>query len=258
MAAAQRTIRFCTASDGTRIAYSMAGKGRPVVKSCMWLNDIESKVDSPGWAHWIALLSEGHQFVAHDLRGCGLSDRAVADTSLPAWVGHIEAVVDATALDRFVLVGLSQGAAIAIDYAARHPDKVAGLILCGGYTQGLHTRASSVADRELGEALAKMMEFGWGNNNAAFRRIFSARVFPDGTVEQIGWMNAQMKACTTPAMAARILRDHCRDAAILPDAGPACQARRRGALRGRSHHGRPDSRRPLRAAGVALAPADSD
>ena len=176
------------------------------MKSCMWLNDIESEVASPVWAHWISLLSSGHAFVAHDLRGCGLSDRAVTDMSLRAWVGDIEAVVGATVLDRFVLVGLSQGAAIAVEYAARHPDRVAGLILCGGYTQGLYKRASSQAEREIGEALAKMMEFGWGTDNPAFRQIFSARFFPDGTAEQIGWMNAQMKACTTPAMSARILR----------------------------------------------------
>ena len=206
MAAPRRTIHFCNAVDGTRIAYSLAGQGLPVVKSCMWLNDIESEVASPVWAHWISLLNAGHAFVAHDLRGCGLSDRSVADTSLPAWVSDIEAVVGATALDRFVLIGLSQGAAIAVDYAARHPDQVAGLILCGGYTQGLHKRASSEAEREIGEALAKMMEFGWGTDNPAFRQIFSARFFPDGTAEQIGWMNAQMKACTTPAMSARILR----------------------------------------------------
>ena len=206
MVATRRTIRFCNAADGTRIAYSLAGQGLPIIKSCMWLNDIESEVASPVWQHWIALLNEGHTFVAHDLRGCGLSDRSVTDTSLPAWVSDIEAVVDATTPDRFVLIGLSQGAAIAVEYASRHPDRVAGLILCGGYTQGLHRRASSEAEREIGEALAKMMEFGWGTDNTAFRQIFSARFFPDGTAEQIGWMNAQMKACTTPAMSARILR----------------------------------------------------
>ena len=172
----------------------------------MWLNDIESEVASPVWQHWIALLSAGHAFVAHDLRGCGLSDRSAADTSLSAWVSDIEAVISAATLGRFVLIGLSQGAAIAVEYASRHPDRVAGLILCGGYTQGLHKRASSEAEREIGEALAKMMEFGWGTDNPAFRQIFSARFFPDGTAEQIGWMNAQMKACTTPAMSARILR----------------------------------------------------
>jgi pimeloyl-ACP methyl ester carboxylesterase/DNA-binding CsgD family transcriptional regulator len=206
MATAPRTIRFCNAADGTRIAYSRGGQGLPIVKSCMWLNDIESEVASPVWAHWVSLLSTGHEFIAHDLRGCGLSDRSISDTSLPAWVGDIEAVVQATPLQRFVLVGLSQGASIAIEYAARHPDKVAGLILGGAYSQGLHKRPASQAELELGEALAKLMEFGWGTEHAAFRQVFSARFLPGGSPEQIGWLNTQMKACTTPVMSARILR----------------------------------------------------
>lgn len=206
MAARPRTIRFCTAGDGTRIAYSRTGHGLPIVKSCMWLNDIESESTSPVWGPWIALLNAGHELIGHDLRGCGLSDRLVEHSSLPAWVGDMEAVVDAAALDGVVLVGLSQGAAAAIEYAARHPGKVAGLIICGGYAQGLLKRVATGAERELGEALAKMMEFGWGSDNAAFRQVFSSRFFPDGTAEQIRWLNAQMKTCTTPAMAARILR----------------------------------------------------
>lgn len=206
MAARQRTIRFCTAGDGTRIAFSRSGHGPAIVKSCMWLNDIESEASSPVWGPWIALLNTGHELIGHDLRGCGLSDRLIDSTSLQAWVGDMEAVVEAAGLERVVIVGLSQGAAAAIEYAARHPDKVAGLIICGGYAQGLLKRDATDAERELGKAMAKMMEFGWGSDNAAFRQVFSSRFFPDGTAEQIRWMNAQMKTCTTPAMAARILR----------------------------------------------------
>lgn len=206
MAARPRSIRFCTAGDGTRIAYSRTGHGPPIVKSCMWLNDIESEIASPVWGPWIALLNAGHELIGHDLRGCGLSDRLIEHTSLQAWVGDMEAVVESAGLERVVIVGLSQGAAAAIAYAARHPEKVAGLIICGGYTQGLLKRDASDAERELGEALAKMVEFGWGSDNTAFRQVFSSRFFPDGTAAQIQWMNAQMKTCTTPAMAARILR----------------------------------------------------
>lgn len=172
----------------------------------MWLNDIESEASSPVWSPWIALLNAGHELIAHDLRGCGLSDRSIANTSMQAWVGDMEAVVQAASIDRFVIVGLSQGAATAIEYAARHPEKVAGLIICGGFTQGLLKRATTESERELGEALAKMMEFGWGSDNVAFRQVFSSRFFPDGSAEQIRWMNAQMKTCATPDMAARILR----------------------------------------------------
>ncbi len=172
----------------------------------MWLNDIDSEPTSPLWASWISLLGRKRQFVALDMRGCGLSDRQVTNTGLELWVTDIEAVVHAAGLTRLVVVGLSQGCAPAIEFAARHPEKVAGLILCGGYAQGLIKRKSSQTDRELGEALAKMMEFGWGSDNVAFRQVFTSRFFPEVSAEQNCWVNEQMRRCTTPATAAKLLR----------------------------------------------------
>ena len=51
-------------------------------------------------------------------------------------VNDFETVVDAMSLDRFVVLGVSQGASVSIEYARRHPEKVAGLILFGGYAAG--------------------------------------------------------------------------------------------------------------------------
>lgn len=202
----QRKIGFCASSDGTRLAYASSGRGPAVLKVCMWLNDIESEPSSPLWQPWISLLSRGRQFVAHDLRGCGLSDRRVENTGVEFWVNDIEAVSNTVGLGRFVLIGLSQGCAAAIEYTARNPERVAGLILCGGYAQGLLKRPSTLAERELGEALAKMVEFGWGTDQVAFRQVFTSRFFPDISVEQNRWANEQMRMCATPEMAARLLR----------------------------------------------------
>ena len=81
-------------------------------------------------------LSRHHTYIRYDQRGCGLSDREVADYSLDAWVGDLEAVVDALGLTRFRLIGMSQGGGVAIAYAARHPDKVSQLVLTGAYARG--------------------------------------------------------------------------------------------------------------------------
>ena len=123
-AALDQTIRFCTSADGARIAYATVGSGPPLVKAANWLSHLEFDNNSPVWRHWIRELSRSHTLVRYDERGCGLSDWQVDEFSLDAWVRDLEAVVDALELERFPLLGISQGGAIAIAYATRHPERV--------------------------------------------------------------------------------------------------------------------------------------
>ena len=91
-------IRFCTAPDGVRIAYAMAGSGPPLVKSANWLSHLEFDWSSPVWHHWLRELSRDNTLVRYDERGNGLSEREVDDLSFDAWVGDLEAV-DAGRID---------------------------------------------------------------------------------------------------------------------------------------------------------------
>jgi alpha-beta hydrolase superfamily lysophospholipase len=59
-------------------------------------------------------LSERFTLVRYDERGCGLSDWAVLDFSFEAWVQDLETVIDTVQLDRFALLGISQGAGVAM------------------------------------------------------------------------------------------------------------------------------------------------
>ena len=122
-------LRFCTSSDGTRLAYASVGSGPPLVKAANWLSHLEYEWSSPIWRHWIEGLSRHRTYIRYDERGCGLSDREPAEMSFESWVRDLEAVVDACGLERFPLLGLSQGAAIALEYTARHPERVSHLIL---------------------------------------------------------------------------------------------------------------------------------
>ncbi|MCH7800377.1 MAG: alpha/beta fold hydrolase, partial [Chloroflexi bacterium] len=88
------------------------------------MSHLEYEWRSPIWRHWWEELAKDHLLIRFDQRGCGLSDWLVEDLSLEARVSDIECVVDAVGLDRFVLLGISQGGAMAAAYAARHPDKV--------------------------------------------------------------------------------------------------------------------------------------
>jgi len=202
---ARQEIRFCTANDGVRIAYATVGSGPPLAKAANWLSHLEYDWQSPIWQHLMRLLSENHTLVRYDARCNGLSDADAADVSFEAFVTDLEAVVDASGIDRFPLVGISQGCSVAIAYAVRHPDRVTSLILHGGYARGWNKRGSK-EDRIAREAMLTLVRIGWGRPNPAFRQIFTTLFFPDGTQEQFDWFNELQRICTTAANAVRLLR----------------------------------------------------
>ena len=113
------------------------------MKAANYLTHLEYDWESPVWRHWLAALADHHRFVRYDERGCGLSDWDIDDFSVDAWVSDLEAVVDGLGLERFPLLGISQGGAVAIAYAVRHPEKVSHLVLYGAYALGRFTRGTS-------------------------------------------------------------------------------------------------------------------
>jgi pimeloyl-ACP methyl ester carboxylesterase len=135
-----QSIRYCTTSGGLRLAYATSGQGPPLVRAAHFLTHIEFDLESPVWAPWLRELSRERTLVRYDGRGCGLSDRTDTALSLDAWVDDLEAVVDAAGLERFALFGCSQGCAVSIAYATRHPKRVSSLVLLGGYVRGVMRR----------------------------------------------------------------------------------------------------------------------
>ena len=201
----RQQIRFCRAADGARIAFAIAGRGPPLVKAANFLSHLELDWQSPVWQHWLAEACREHTFVRYDERGCGLSDWDAA-LSFESWVGDLEAVVDALGLERFPLLGSSQGAPIAIAYAARHPERVSHLILHGAYARGWLKRDPTPRQREEAETMARLAELGWGKDNPAFRQFFTTQFIPEGTAEQHRWFNELERVSTSPENAGRFLR----------------------------------------------------
>ena len=107
-------IGFCTAADDVRICYTTVGSGPPLLKAPNWLTHAEYEWSNPVWRHWWEELAKDHRLVRFDQRGSGLSDWSVHDISFETWVSDMEAVADAANLDRFVLLGISQGGAVAV------------------------------------------------------------------------------------------------------------------------------------------------
>ena len=232
--APEQEIRFCTASDGVQLAYATVGSGPPLVKAANWLNHLDYDWESPVWRHVFRGLAADHRLVRYDARGNGLSDWDAEDVSFEALVRDLETVIDAAGLERFALLGISQGCAVSIAYAARHPARVSRLVLLGGYAVGW--RGRSAAEIELNRALLTLVKEGWGRDNAAFRQVFTTRFIPDATAEQMRWFNELQKNTTSPENAVRIqealgaidvsdllprievptLVLHCRDDAVVP------------------------------------------
>jgi DNA-binding winged helix-turn-helix (wHTH) protein/pimeloyl-ACP methyl ester carboxylesterase len=202
----RQQIRFCTAPDGVRIAYSVVGNGYPLVKAANWLNHLEFEWNSPIWRHWIQELSRRHLLIRYDERANGLSDWNADELSFDAMVRDLESVVEAAGTDRFALLGISQGGAVAAAYAARHPDRVSHLVLYGAYARGWQMRGNP-QDAESRRAMMTLTRLGWGTENASFRQLWTSMYIPGGTAEQWEWFNEMQQISTSPENAARLYEE---------------------------------------------------
>lgn len=158
--ATQQQIQFCTSFDDVQLAYSIVGEGAPLVEVGTWINHLEADWNSPVWRFRLSTLAAKNQLVRYDCRGCGLSDRTIADFSFEARLRDLENVVDTVGLNRFALSGASQGAGIAIAYAARHPKRVSRLVLYGPIARGRLVNNPSEHVREEAQAMHKLVQIG--------------------------------------------------------------------------------------------------
>ena len=201
----KQEIRFCKSADGTGLAFGLSGGGAPVVRAQHWVTHLDWDFRSPVSEPMLTELSTRFRLLRYDQRGCGLSDADPADISFERWVADLEAVVDAAGLDRFALLGPSQGSAIAIAYAARHPERVSHLVLLGGYSRGWARRDSPELVQRA-EALARLIEVGWGTQEATFRQVFTSAFMPGASLEQQRSFNDMMRISTSAETAARVFR----------------------------------------------------
>ena len=214
-------VTFCRTGEGINLALATVGVGLPLIKVANWLTHIEYDWESPIWSPLLQHLAERCRLVRYDGRGNGLADRDVADISFDAFVRDLEAVVEATGVDRATILGISQGAAVAIAYAVLHPERVSKLILYGGYAQGRNKRGSA-AEAEMARAFLAILRHGWGDERSAFMKAFSSVFFPNGSPQQIKWLVDLQRITTSPENAARI-RNACDDIDVV-DLLPKVQA----------------------------------
>jgi len=197
-------LGFCRADDGVRIAYASTGSDTPLVKAANWLTHLRFDAMSLVWRHWVRDLSRRYRLVRYDERGCGMSDWDAEDVSFDTWVRDLESVVEHLGVERFALLGISQGGAVATSYAARHPERVSHLVLYGAFPLGRRVRARSEAERRDAEILIDLLETGWGREDSPFGSMFASQFMPEGSPEQ--WAAfVEVQRRTTSARNARRL-----------------------------------------------------
>lgn len=200
----KQEIHFCTASDGAQIAYATIGSGPPFVRVPAWLTHLDLDWKGSLWSHWFNAFTPDYQLICFDLRGCGLSDRRVREFSLDLWVRDLEAVIDSLGIESFPLLGMCQGGAIAVAYAARHPEKVSQLILYDSFSQGALLPGENGRRTREAKALLEMISVGWDQTNPAFRQLFADLLIPGATKEQALWLADVQKKTTTSECAAKM------------------------------------------------------
>ncbi len=198
----RQTIQFVKAPDNVRLAYAMSGSGPILVKCANWLNHLEYDWESPVWKHWFNFLSDNFTLLRYDERGCGLSDWNFEESSFDRWVEDLNVIVEANELEKFPLLGISRGAAVAIEYARRYPEKVTKLVLYGGFLKGRAKGNEQEVRRQ--ELLMSAIETGWEKQNPAFRQLFAALFVPEGNREQHDWFSELCRKTASTENAMRI------------------------------------------------------
>jgi class 3 adenylate cyclase/pimeloyl-ACP methyl ester carboxylesterase len=200
----KQNVRYCRTADGVRLAYATVGSGPPLVRSSHWLGHLEYDWEFPILRHILLGLAKNFKVVRYDARGNGLSDWDVREVSLEAWVNDLETIVDAAGLDEFPLLGFSQGCAVSIAFAARHPERVSHLILYGGFAVGRMKRPGvTEMDRERYSAMKTLMKLGWGADQPTFRQLFTSLLMPTATKGQADAFNELQRLSASPECAAR-------------------------------------------------------
>jgi pimeloyl-ACP methyl ester carboxylesterase/DNA-binding CsgD family transcriptional regulator len=201
--AVNQEIRFCTCPDSARIAYAISGRGTPLAMSGTWLNHLEYQWHNLAWRPWLEHFSREHTLLRYDLRGTGLSDRSFNNASADTWARDFATVVDAAGLTRFPLLGICQGGPIAIEYAARHPERVSHLLLYGTYARGNFMRPERPRETSKAQLFVDMARIGWGTEDHEFIQVWASVFQPGGGLEHLRtWTELQYRAASRENAAA--------------------------------------------------------
>lgn len=216
-------IRFCTAPDKVRLAWTANGVGPTVVKAPNWVSHLELDWRNPGLAPLIGSISERFRLVRFDARGNGLSDWDVDRISFDCIVDDLEAVFDAAGVARAPIVAVSQGCAASVVYALRRPERVSALVLIGGYPVG-RARRRSAKDRARAKAMSAMMSVAWDEDTPSLRDLLTQVIVPGASEEERRGYAEDMREMISPENLGRHrdVNDQLDITGLLPEVTAPC------------------------------------
>jgi len=197
----RQEVRYCKLPNESKIAWASTGNGYPIIRSLGWFTNLDVEWNSPVAASFWNRISRQYQLIRYDGRGMGLSDRDVEEFSHDTRLEDLEAVIDASGLEKFALMGLSEGGPTAIRYAWKYPDRVSHLILWGSFLT-----SPSIEDVPQIAAIAAQIPKFWGSDSVAFHQMFTATFLPDGNADQNKLFNELQRTSASPESAFNFIR----------------------------------------------------
>lgn len=209
-------IRYTQAPDGGQIAWTVSGDGPPVLLTSFYPSNVELDLQQPDVAALVQSLCD-YSLIRFDQRGCGLSDWSMPDEDETVWASAQLHVADAAGLDRFPIIARTGGALAAVNFAARHPERVSCLILQGGYVDGRSLRKNVDYDPDK-EPIEALIREGWGKPDSPFMEAFGAIYLPTMSREDLREIMIffNQSASAENALRARRASNNASIASILP------------------------------------------
>lgn len=158
---AREPIKYARNGD-VSLAYDVFGDGgRDIVFVPGFCSHLDILRGEPAYHRFMTRLAESCRIVRYDKRNTGLSDRLSEPATIDDAVADLRAVIHNSGVKKPVLLGFSEGGALASVYAATYPDELSGLVLCEafararpgpGYLEGMQEELSALTDRIFGLA----------------------------------------------------------------------------------------------------------
>jgi DNA-binding CsgD family transcriptional regulator/pimeloyl-ACP methyl ester carboxylesterase len=183
-------VQYVKTSDGFDIAYSVCGRGQPLIFTGAGFMHVQLAWQMPRLQDWLEGLAARFQLVQFDMRGTGLSGRDVPEgLRAEDYLLDIEAVVERLGLGSIILFGHTfLPTCIAAQYAVRHPERASAVIMSGTVSALGLSRApalfSAVPAQDWETFLRTMVQLGQDPDDAKqaqeifdiFRQSYDQRV----------------------------------------------------------------------------------